>query len=114
MAKNKFDQIGGRAMTDNTQELDVILALLGAKIPQPKTMNEYRAMVAMLQETRQTITEWHTRKLNEAIRGEWTLISEVAHSANITAELFIGKARKDRLAELDTINADNEKARDDE
>ena len=51
------------------------------------------------------IAEWHTRKLNEAIREEWALISEVAHSANITAELFISKAREDRLAELDTINA---------
>ena len=30
---------------------------------------------------------------------------EVAHSANITAELFISKACEDRLAELDTINA---------
>ena len=51
------------------------------------------------------ITDWHTRKLNEAILEEWALISEVVHSANITAELFIGKAREDRLAELDTINA---------
>ena len=101
-------------MTDNTQELDEIIALLGAKIPQPKTMNEATARVAMLQGTKQAILDWHARKLNEAIREEWALISEVAHSANITAELFIGKARKDRLAELDTINADNEKARDDE
>ena len=101
-------------MTDNTQGLDEILALLGAKIPQPKTMNEATARVAMLQGTKQAITDWHTRKLNEAIRGEWTLIGKVAHSANMTAELFIDEAREDRLAELDTINADNEKARDDE
>lgn len=46
------------------------------------------------------VADWHTRKLKEAVREEWKLISEVAHSANITAELFISKARKDRLAEL--------------
>jgi hypothetical protein len=59
-------------------------------------------------ETMHLFTDWHTHKLNEAIREEWALISEVAHSANITAELFIGKAREDRLAELDTINAGDE------
>ena len=47
------------------------------------------------------IMAWHTRKLKEAVREEWKLISEVAHSANITAELFISKAREERLAELE-------------
>ena len=47
------------------------------------------------------IQAWHTRKLKEAVREEWALISEVAHSANITAELFISKAREERLAELE-------------
>ena len=49
---------------------------------------------------KQKLMAWHTRKLKEAVREEWALISEVAHSANITAELFISKAREDRLAEL--------------
>ena len=101
-------------MTDSTQELDEIFALLGAKIPQPKTMNEATARVSMFRETKQAIMDWHTRKLNEAIREEWALLGKVAHSANMTAELFIDEAREDRLADLDTINADNEKERDDE
>ena len=77
-------------MTDGTQELDVILRQY-PHLPQD--------------EIRHALLGWHTSKLNEAIREEWALISEVAHSANITAELFISKACEDRLAELDTINA---------
>ena len=84
-------------MTDNTQELDVILNEV--------TSFDVYKHPEYIEEAKQAILDWHTRKLNEAIREEWALISEVAHSANITAELFIGKARKDRLAELDTINA---------
>ena len=79
-------------MTDNTQELDVIFDKMG-----------YTKNTDFRKEAIRLITDWHTRKLNEAIREEWALISEVAHSANITAELFISKAREDRLAERNKL-----------
>ena len=53
------------------------------------------------------LEDWHTRKLKEAVREEWKLISEVAHSANITAELYISKAREDRQAELEKEQPDD-------
>lgn len=63
-------------LTDSTQELDEIFALLDSRMPQPKTMNEATARVSMLRETKQAILDWHTRELNEAIREEWALIGE--------------------------------------
>lgn len=54
-------------MTDNTQELDEILALLDARMPQPKTMNEYTARVAMLRGTKQAILDWHNKQVEEVL-----------------------------------------------
>ena len=78
---------------DNTQEL-ALRTLIDAKVLM------YTSDDA-LDKTTAAIYAWHTRKLNGAVREEWKLISEVAHSANITAELYIGKAREERLAELE-------------
>ena len=94
-------------MTDNTQEPRDLIQICTDIYYECGTIKH-------LDELTDEAIDWHASKLNEAIRGEWALIGEVAHSANMTAELFIDKAREDRLAELDTINADNEKERDDE
>lgn len=37
---------------------------------------------------------------NKARVDEWNLISETLHSAGIEAELFLGRTKKDRIAEL--------------
>lgn len=50
-------------MTDNTQEIEEILAWLDARMPQPKTMNEATARVAMLQGTKQAIIDWHDKQV---------------------------------------------------
>ena len=91
-------------MTDNTQELGEVIREMRYRVLEDNGLT-VNGLTTIEQESMQAIIDWHTRKLKEAIREEWALISEVAHSANITAELFIGKAREDRLAELDTINA---------
>lgn len=54
-------------MTDNTQELDEILALLDARMPQPKTMNEYTARAAMLREAKQAILDWHNKQAEKML-----------------------------------------------
>ena len=95
-------------MTDNTQELSEIIREMRYRVLEDNGLT-VNGLTTIEQESMQAIIDWHTRNLNEAIREEWALISEVAHSANITAELFIGKAREDRLAELDTINAGDER-----
>ena len=94
-------------MTDNTQELNEILTKLENAVALNIGSQGMRGEAPKHShwKAKQALFDCHTRKLNEAIREEWALISEVAHSANITAELFISKAREDRLAELDTINA---------
>lgn len=63
-------------MTDSIQELDVILALLGARMPQPKTMNEATARVAMLQETKKAVLDWHNKQIEAVLdrlesKAEW-------------------------------------------
>lgn len=54
-------------MTDNTQELDEILALLDARMPQPKTMNEYTARAAMLREAKQATLDWHNKQIEAVL-----------------------------------------------
>lgn len=58
-------------MTDTNQGLDEILALLGAKIPQPKTANEATARVAMLQETKQALLDWHNKQVEAVLDRLW-------------------------------------------
>jgi len=49
---------------------------------------------------KRAITTLLDQKIKEARIDEWKLISEVQHSAGITAELYFDKNRKDRIKEL--------------
>ena len=49
---------------------------------------------------KRAITTLLDQKVKEARIDEWKLISEVQHSAGITAELYFDKNRKDRIKEL--------------
>ena len=54
-------------MTNYNERLDEILALLNARMPQPKTMNEATTRVAMLQETKQALLAWHNKQTLELL-----------------------------------------------
>ncbi len=54
-------------MTDSTQEIDEILALLDARMPQPKTMNEYTARVAMLRGAKRALLDWHNKQVEAVL-----------------------------------------------
>ena len=48
------------------------------------------------------------QKIKEARIDEWKLISEVQHSAGITAELYFGKERDERINQLTNKEADDQ------
>ena len=49
---------------------------------------------------KQAITTILDQKIKEARIDEWKLISEVQHSAGITAELYFGEERDNRINQL--------------
>ena len=49
---------------------------------------------------KQAITTLLDQKVKEARVDEWKLISEVQHSAGITAELYFGEERDNRINQL--------------
>jgi hypothetical protein len=51
-------------------------------------------------EAKQSLLQLIKEETNKARIDEWNLISEVQHSAGITAELYFDKNRKDRIKEL--------------
>ena len=58
-------------MTDYNERLDEILALLNARIPQPKTINEATARATMCHEAKQAITSLTKELVAEAKPGTW-------------------------------------------
>ena len=64
-------------MTNYNERLDEILALLNAQMPQPKTINEAKARVAMCHKAKQAITS-----LIKELVAEWAQLPkgrELAH-----------------------------------
>ena len=59
--KNVEIKSGGRAMTDNTQELDEITSDLWVKYGRPGTMDEF------VPEAKQAILNWHNKQVKNAV-----------------------------------------------
>lgn len=95
-------------MTDNTQELDEILALLDARMPQPKTMNEYTARAAMLREAKQATLDWHNKQIEAVLdRLEQSAVKYGGNNVmnvgvpNIAVPLSIIEAERNKLKEAE-------------
>lgn len=95
-------------MTDNTQEIDEILALLDARMPRPKTMNESTARVAMLRGAKQAILDWHNKQVEGVLdRLEQSAVKYGGNNVmnvgvpNIAVPLSIIEAERNKLKEAE-------------
>lgn len=84
-------------MTNYNKRIDEILALLAARIPQPKTMNEATARVAMLRGAKQAIFDWHNKQVERAYSDGFQKAAKGAFKSQQEAKREAVRAVLDRL-----------------